>query len=79
MYGREEELPDLPVTTGFHYAEKIPVFFGHYWLQGEPVISSDYAACLDISVAKKGFITAYRWSGESVLSSNNLVYVRAEQ
>jgi hypothetical protein len=43
-----------------------------------PVISGDYAACLDYSVAKKGFLTAYRWSGEHVLSPANIVYVNAE-
>jgi hypothetical protein len=78
MEGSEENLPDLPVTTDYHYAEKTPVFFGHYWLQGTPAISGDYAACLDFSVAKQGFLTAYRWSGESILSSDNMVYVKAD-
>jgi len=41
-------------------------------------ISGDYAACLDFSVAKEGFLTAYRWSGERVLSPKNLVYVSAK-
>jgi hypothetical protein len=36
-----------------------------------------YAACLDFSVAKEGILTAYRWSGEKVLSPNNMVYVSA--
>jgi Calcineurin-like phosphoesterase len=78
MDGMETNLPDLPVTTEYHYREKIPVFFGHYWLRGTPVISGDHAACLDYSVAKKGFLTAYRWSGENVLSPDNLVYVNAK-
>jgi hypothetical protein len=78
MDGMEAKLPDLRVTTDYHYAEKIPVFFGHYWLQGTPVISNDYAACLDFSVAKKGYLTAYRWSGESSLLPNNIVHVKAE-
>jgi hypothetical protein len=39
------------------------------------------AACLDFSVAEKGYLTAcrwstaYRWSGESELSEKNLVSV----
>jgi hypothetical protein len=78
MDGVETSLPNLPITTDHHYAEKIPVLFGHYWLQGTPVISNQYAACLDYSVAKKGYLTAYRWSGESALSPNNVVYVSAE-
>jgi diadenosine tetraphosphatase ApaH/serine/threonine PP2A family protein phosphatase len=78
MAGTEASLPDLPVTTDYLYAEKIPVFFGHYWLEGTPVVLSDYAACLDFSVAQKGFLTAYRWSGESVLLPENIVYVSAQ-
>jgi hypothetical protein len=72
-------LPDLPVTTDYQYWERIPVFFGHDWLRGTPVISGDYAACLDYSVAKKGFLTAYRWSGENILCPDHLVYVNANQ
>jgi hypothetical protein len=65
MDGMEARLPDLPVTTEYQYTESIPVLFGHYWLQGTPVISKGNAACLDYSVAKQGFLTAYRWSGET--------------
>ena len=79
MEGREESLPDLQVTTKYLYTEQVPVFFGHYWLRGVPVLSSDYAACLDFSVAKEGFLTAYQWSGEKVLSPNNIIYVSAIQ
>ena len=35
------------------------------------------AACLDFSVAKKGYLTAYRWSGETHLLKKNLVSVTA--
>jgi hypothetical protein len=31
MEGHEESLPDLPVTTEYHYTEQVPVFFGHCW------------------------------------------------
>jgi hypothetical protein len=77
MDGMEARLPDLLVTTNYHYAEQIPVFFGHYWLQGTPVISNSYAACLDYSVAKEGFLTAYRWTGESILLPSNIIFVSA--
>jgi len=77
MDGDEEDLPDLPVTTQYQYTEDVPVFFGHYWLRGMPIISGRNAACLDFSVAKEGYLTAYRWSGETVLSQDNLVYVKA--
>jgi hypothetical protein len=41
------------------------------------VITAPNAACLDFSVAKKGRLTAYRWSGEAELSAGNLVSVPA--
>lgn len=74
---RSSSLPELAVTTAYHYTETVPVFFGHYWLRGTPVISGEYAACLDFSVAKNGFLAAYRWSGESRLSPDNIVFVKA--
>jgi hypothetical protein len=77
MDGDEEALPDLPVTTEYQYTEDVPVFFGHYWLKGMPMISGRNAECLDFSVAKEGYLTAYRWSGETVLSQENIVYVKA--
>jgi hypothetical protein len=77
MDGEEASLPELPTPTEYHYRDKKPVFFGHYWLQGTPALLSDYAACLDFSVAMGGFLTAYRWSGEERLCHDNLVYVAA--
>ena len=38
---------------------------------------NSHVACLDFSVAKGGFLTAYRWSGEPELLAENLVRVRA--
>jgi hypothetical protein len=77
MDGMEARLPDLPVTTARHTTETTPVLIGHYWLQGKPGVSAGHAACLDYSVAKRGFLTAYRWSGETTLSPENVVYVSA--
>jgi hypothetical protein len=79
VQGDEASLPDLAVKTTYQYFEEIPVFFGHYWLRGMPAIAGEYAACLDFSVAKQGFLAAYRWSGERVLSPGNIVYVSAVQ
>ena len=46
-----------------------PVFFGHYWLTGEPVLQSPNALCLDYSAGKDGPLVAYRWEdGEEALS-----------
>lgn len=75
---RLDELPDEHITTEFHYLHETPVLFGHYWMKGQPTITHSTAACLDFSVAMKGPLTAYRWSGEAELSSDNLVYVAAD-
>jgi hypothetical protein len=54
-----------------------PVFVGHYWLSAEqPNVLAGNVACLDYSVAKGGFLCAYRWSGEQQLSNENFVWVK---
>lgn len=46
--------------------------------QGTPRILHPLASCLDFSVAKSGFLAAYRWSGESKLLQEDLISVRDE-
>jgi Calcineurin-like phosphoesterase len=75
---RLDELPDCELPTDFRYLENTPVLFGHYWIPGKPKITFPTAACLDFSVARNGYLTAYRWSGERELSNEHLVYVAAE-
>ena len=66
----------VPAETGLGYSlESPPVLFGHYWLSGPPAPLGPNVACLDYSVAKGEKLCAYRWSGESVLSEKNFVYV----
>ncbi|MBR1090562.1 metallophosphoesterase [Bradyrhizobium manausense] len=77
MDGREDELPDSALPRDFRYTGNKPVFFGHYWLQGLPELTARNAACLDFSVAKNGHLTAYRWSGETDLLTENLISVAA--
>lgn len=60
---------------GFYQEDQVPIFFGHYWLKGEPSIYRDNICCLDFSVAKRGKLVAYRFDGEKVLSNDKLVYV----
>lgn len=70
-------LPDCPVPQHLrigHDGGK-PVFFGHYWLSGTPVLLSDKVACVDYSVAKGGRLVAYRWDGEPKLSESKLHWV----
>jgi hypothetical protein len=52
-----------------------PVFFGHYWLSGLPQLLKPNVCCLDYSVAKDGYLTAYRFNGEQILSNDNFVFV----
>jgi hypothetical protein len=59
----------LPVTTG------APVVFGHYWFNGQPQVISDQFACIDYSAATTGPLVAYRWDGETTLSSDKLSWV----
>lgn len=45
-----------------------PVFFGHYWLGGDPVLQRPNAICLDYSAGKDGPLVTYEWlPGESEL------------
>jgi hypothetical protein len=54
-----------------------PVFVGHYWLSAnQPEVLAENVACLDFSVAKGGFLCAYRWNGEQKLSNENFVWVK---
>jgi Calcineurin-like phosphoesterase len=75
MDGREDEISDSKLPTDYRYHEAKPVFFGHFWLEGQPKITAPNAACLDFSVAKEGYLTAYRWSGERELAEKSLVSV----
>jgi hypothetical protein len=74
-------LPDQPIelselTSLDYYSENDKkVFFGHYWLKGEPTLDKENICCLDYSVAKRGKLVAYRLNDETVLEKGNLVYV----
>lgn len=65
------EIPEKPKT----YDDEIPVFFGHYWMTGKPEIQSDYAACLDYSVAKNGKLVCYRWNYEKRLKNSGFFFI----
>lgn len=76
-----DSLPDIPIDLSkikniFYYsAEEKPVFFGHYWRKGIPELFRNNVCCLDYSVAKAGFLTAYRFDGETKLSNDKFVFV----
>ncbi|MBK8473984.1 MAG: metallophosphoesterase [Sphingobacteriales bacterium] len=62
-------------SLGFYQDMGKMVFFGHYWLKGEPSFYRADICCLDYSVAKGGKLVAYRLNEESRLEKNNLIYV----
>lgn len=61
-------------TTRVFPADK-PVFFGHYWLRGQPALMNPYVCCLDYSVARDGKLAAYRYNGEPELRNSRFVAV----
>ena len=74
--GLELEQAVIEAATPYPATAK-PVFIGHYWLSGNrPEIMADNVACLDYSVAKGGFLCAYRWHRESRLNNENFLWTR---
>jgi hypothetical protein len=75
--GDMEMIPDLPLPEEWkgHPYSGPPVVFGHYWFTGKPAVISPHFACVDYSVAKNGPLVAYRWDGESALSSDKMMWV----
>jgi hypothetical protein len=67
---------DVIANAAPYPATAKPVFVGHYWLSAQrPELLADNVACLDYSVAKGGFLCAYRWNGEQKLRNENFVWV----
>lgn len=65
-----DRLPDhsIPEHALLGHDGGTPLFFGHYWLTGNPAQLSEKAACVDYSIAKGGKLVAYRWDGEPDLN-----------
>lgn len=79
-----EPLSNLPETAvdlslfennDYYLMDEKPVFFGHYWLKGEPSLYKDNICCLDYSVAKGGNLVAYSFDNEIKLEGIKLTYV----
>lgn len=76
-----DNLPEQPIkmsdlnSLDFYRDNDKKVFFGHYWLKGEPSLYKKNICCLDYSIAKGGKLVAYRLNGETVLDNKNLIYV----
>ena len=68
------DLSELKSSDYYSSTDK-KVFFGHYWLKGNPSLYKDNICCLDYSVARGGKLVAYRLNGETILVKGNLIYV----
>ena len=57
------QLPGCPLSddlfTSIYPADAKPVFFGHYWMSGEPELQSKNALCLDYSAGTDGPLVTY--------------------
>jgi hypothetical protein len=71
-------LPAEVIQAAVPYPEDAkPVFVGHYWMRAEqPQLLRRTIACVDWSVAKGGFLCAYRWDGERELDAGKFVWNR---
>lgn len=74
-------LPDAAIADSLRlgYADRIPLFFGHYWHTGTPAPLTPHIACVDYSVGNGGPLVAYRWDGEEVLSPRNFCSTAARR
>lgn len=75
-----EEAFEIPPKEAGYHAEEKPVFFGHYWLpvDQQPAPQADNVCCLDYSVARGGYLCAYRFNAdEPTLSKDNYVWVKS--
>lgn len=76
-----EHLIDRPLNEGekaqllqYPKHEKL-VFFGHYWLQGEPKVIKPNICCLDYSAVRFGRLAAYRIDEEKSVNPENYLWL----
>lgn len=71
------QLPDtpLPAYARIDDPDPRPVFFGHYWMTGQPRVLAPHAACVDYSAGNGGPLVAYRWDGEAQLGDAHFCQV----
>lgn len=68
------KIPSNLISLDLAYPElAVPVFFGHYSLNGKPDLLKKNICCLDYGVVKNEVVTAYRWNGEMKLDRRNFV------
>ena len=62
-------------SKSYYSPDEKKVFFGHYWLQGDPMLYRNNICCLDYSVANKGKLVAYRLDDENHLDEGKFEFV----
>ncbi len=78
-FGNKFLLPDYTVPKQIapsfepYSTDKPPVFVGHYCLSEGAVIVQNNICCIDSCVVGSEQLSAYRWSGESQLTKENIV------
>jgi len=58
------------------YTDDVPLFYGHYWREWEPIHRDDWTAhtaCVDFSAVRGGSMVAYRWNGEPEIHWENYI------
>lgn len=73
-----DDLPDLPLPDSFATYGYLPneksVFFGHYWMSGQPVLQTENALCLDYSAGKDGPLVTYEMvAGDEKLDASRIM------
>lgn len=68
----DQTLPDEILTSAYP-SNAVPVFFGHYWMTGNPLLQAENALCLDYSAGLDGPLASYEAQpGRSTLSLDRL-------
>lgn len=64
----------IEVPWDIYPATAPPVFVGHYWLPPQKPHPFGNVVCLDYSVAKGGFLCAYRWNRGESLDTSRFIF-----
>jgi len=59
----------------YYAPDQVPLFIGHYWMQGIPCVITPNIVCLDYSAVRGGKLVAYRFDGERKLANNKFVWI----
>ena len=70
-----KKIPKGEIRNNNYYEnDNLPLFFGHYWMDGETSLQSHNLVCLDYSIAKGGKLVAYHYNGEKELKHESLIF-----